>query len=85
MLSKGLVRVITSYDDWSTEFNDQPGVDARDESQAAQPRFFPFPRFLWPRGLGSVYLLRGSEYMLKDGEEVEPNIYYKDAIGLAAE
>ena len=79
MLSKGLVRVITSYDDWSTEFNDHGlewmlGMNPKLHNLDILP--FPLPL---ASGTWLCVFVEGSEYMLKDGEEVEPNIYYKDA------
>ena len=78
MLSKGLVRVITSYDDWSKEFNDHGlewmlGMNPKLHNLHILP--FPLPL---ASGTWLSVIVEGLEYMLKDGEEVEPNIHFKD-------
>ena len=79
MLSKGLVRVITSYNDWSVEFNDHGlewmlGMSPKLHNLDILP--FPLPL---ASGTWLCVVVEGLEYMLKEGEEVEPNIHYKDA------
>ena len=79
MLRKGIVRVITSYDDWSLEFNDHGlewllGMSPKLHDLYVLP--FPLPLAL---GTWLSVFVEGLEYLLKDGEEVEPTILDKEA------
>ena len=79
MLKKGLVRVITTYDEWSQEFNDH-GLEwlLGMSPKLHDLHVLPFPLPLASGTWLSVFV-EGFEYRLKDGEEVEPTIHYKEA------
>ena len=83
MLKRGLVRVITNYEDWFVEFNDH-GLEWLLGIKPKQHvlDFLPFPL---PLASGTWLSVRveGLEYQLRDGEEVEPTIYYRDANKIA--
>ena len=79
LLRKGLVRVITNYDEWSVEFNDH-GLEWM---LGMRPHLhnldlLPFPLPL-ASGMWLSVIVEGLVYRLRDGEEVQPTVHYKDA------
>ena len=79
LLRKGLVRVITNYDEWSVEFNDH-GLEwmLGLRPQLHNLDLLPFPLPL-ASGMWLSVIVEGLVYRLRDGEEVQPTVHYKDA------
>ena len=79
MLRKGMVRVITSYNEWEAEYYDH-GLEwlIGREDRLQELTFHPFPLPM-RAGMWLHVSVEGLEYQMKHGEELEPTIHFGDA------